>query len=207
MCTITCVFRSMRTKVFEGILDSLETFSNPNIKLEQYTTPPYIVSKIFEFVGNIENRTIIDMGCGSGILSFGACLKQCESVLSVDIDENAIKLTDENRSYYQSSFDSTRNIWEILNADISSNFLNNYGKTFDICIMNPPFGTKNNQGLDIKFLEKASHVVTESIFSLHKTSTRSFIQKKCAQYGLEANVLGKFEYQLERTYRFHKNRS
>lgn len=43
---------------------------------------------------------------------------------------------------------------------------------FDTVIMNPPFGTKHNAGMDIKFLETGIALANGTVYSLHKTSTR-----------------------------------
>jgi len=43
-------------------------------------------------------------------------------------------------------------------TDLSSNPLNKYKKKIDTVIMNPPFGTKNNKGIDLIFLKKAIEV-------------------------------------------------
>src|ERR1700689_4639923 len=46
--------------------------------------------------------------------------------------------------------------------------------------MNPPFGTKNNEGIDWEFVQVALRLVRPGgrIYSLHKTSTRPFFTKK-----------------------------
>lgn len=43
---------------------------------------------------------------------------------------------------------------------------------FDTVILNPPFGTKNNAGMDMEFLKAAIKLTNNAIYSLHKTSTR-----------------------------------
>lgn len=50
--------------------------------------------------------------------------------------------------------------------------LSRWRGAFDTVIMNPPFGTKHNSGMDIKFLETALNLANTSVYSLHKTSTR-----------------------------------
>lgn len=45
-------------------------------------------------------------------------------------------------------------------------------KSFDTVIMNPPFGTKKNAGVDIQFLKAAITLARKVVYSLHKTSTR-----------------------------------
>lgn len=41
--------------------------------------------------------------------------------------------------------------------------------------MNPPFGTKNNSGIDMKFLRMGTLLSCDSVYSLHKSSTRFVI--------------------------------
>ena len=43
---------------------------------------------------------------------------------------------------------------------------------FDTVIMNPPFGTKHNVGIDMKFLQVGLDLSQDVVYSLHKTSTR-----------------------------------
>ncbi len=44
----------------------------------------------------IENDRILDMGCGSGILSIGAMLLGAQSAVAVDIEQNAVETAAEN---------------------------------------------------------------------------------------------------------------
>jgi len=43
-----------------------------------------------------EGDRILDLGCGSGILSIGALLLGAESATAVDVDENSVKIAKEN---------------------------------------------------------------------------------------------------------------
>lgn len=47
-----------------------------------------------------------------------------------------------------------------------------WDKYFDTVVMNPPFGTKNNAGIDMKFLKMGLDLASDSVYSLHKSSTR-----------------------------------
>lgn len=42
---------------------------------------------------------------------------------------------------------------------------------FDVIVMNPPFGTKKNIGVDARFVQIALKYAPV-VYSLHKTSTR-----------------------------------
>ena len=72
--------------------------------------------------------------------------------------------------------------------------------------MNPPFGTKNNEGIDVQLLSAAIRVCSGRVYSLHKESTSGYIQKWVREQhpGLEAEMLHKIEFDLPNTYKFHK---
>ena len=43
-----------------------------------------------------QDKKVLDVGCGSGILSIAAALLGCSEVLGIDIDEDAVQVADEN---------------------------------------------------------------------------------------------------------------
>lgn len=55
---------------------------------------------------DIEGKNVLDLGCGSGILSIGALLLGAESTTLVDIDKNSVKIAREN--IRQNGFDDNR---------------------------------------------------------------------------------------------------
>ena len=48
----------------------------------------------------------------------------------------------------------------------------------DVVVMNPPFGTRK-KGADMEFLRAAFRLAKESVYSLHKRSTRAHVQRVC----------------------------
>lgn len=81
--------------------------------------------------------------------------------------------------------------------------------------MNPPFGTKNNLGIDYGFLRRGIRLARPGgfVYSLHKTSTRDFFKKKLAkcseEFGsaVKGKILAEIKYELPKTYKFHKEKS
>ena len=77
--------------------------------------------------------------------------------------------------------------------------------------MNPPFGTKNNEGVDMQLLQAATFALKPGgqLFTLHKASTRSYIEKfvkeQCQDCKCELLQLIKFD--LPKTYKFQKEKS
>ncbi len=60
----------------------------------QHNTTQLCLELIEKYIG--EGDTLLDLGCGSGILSIAAVLLGAESVKAVDIDENSVKIAREN---------------------------------------------------------------------------------------------------------------
>ena len=54
----------------------------------------------------ISGKTVLDIGCGSGILSIGACLLGAKTVLAIDIDPIAVEVAKENRELNGVTFEA-----------------------------------------------------------------------------------------------------
>ena len=98
-------------------------------------------------------------------------------------------------------------IFKNKNLYIIYNLAGRFEKYFDTVIMNPPFGTKHNAGTDIKFLEIATKLASNTVYSLHKTSTRNYVLQKAAQYGAKGKVIAELRYDLPKAYKFHRKTS
>lgn len=85
-------------------------------------------------------------------------------VIGIDIDPDAIEIAKENNEHFETNV-------EFINANIEKAL--NFGKEmpFDVIVMNPPFGTKKNVGVDARFVQIALQYAPV-VYSLHKTSTR-----------------------------------
>ena len=72
----------------------------------------------------------------------------------------------------------------------------------------PPFGTKNNEGIDVQFLKTAIRLAKRSVYSFHKTSTRPFLLKLLNEkWGLNAEVVAEMKFDIPNMYKFHKQKS
>jgi len=54
----------------------------------------------------VAGKRVIDIGCGSGILSIGACLLGASEVLAIDIDPIAVEVAKENRDLNKVEFEA-----------------------------------------------------------------------------------------------------
>lgn len=81
-------------------------------------------------------------------------------------------------------------------------------KCVDTVLTNPPFGTKNNPGIDVAFLATACRLAKKSIYSFHKTSTRKFLLKKITtEWNLGASVVAEMKFDIPNMYKFHKKKN
>ncbi|XP_046585287.1 rRNA N6-adenosine-methyltransferase METTL5-like [Haliotis rubra] len=80
-------------------------------------------------------------------------------------------------------------------------------KKFDTVIMNPPFGTKHNAGIDMEFLRAGLDLSSNAVYSLHKTSTREHITKKASDWNVDMEVVAELRFDLVNTLKFHKKKS
>ncbi|XP_041977080.1 rRNA N6-adenosine-methyltransferase METTL5 [Aricia agestis] len=195
----------MKLKNLEGYLSNVAGFSKPKIQFEQYETPAHIAATSLYCMQTqfnaLEDKAVLDAGCGPGMLALGASLLGAGAVTAIDIDEDVLETLQENIDEME-----VTNI-DIIQCDfLKSNIFRNNNQ-FDTVIMNPPFGTKNNAGVDMKFLQMGLSLASDSVFSLHKSSTRSHIQKKVKEWGVQGTVVAELRYNLSASYKFHKQQS
>ncbi|XP_068186146.1 rRNA N6-adenosine-methyltransferase METTL5 isoform X3 [Antennarius striatus] len=195
----------MKLKELESCLQQVDVFEKPKILLEQYPTSPHIAACMLYTIqstfNDIESKLVADLGCGCGVLSIGAAMLDAGLCVGFDIDNDALEIFRRNAEEFEIS-----NL-DLVQCDMCSLDSEAYKKTFDTVIMNPPFGTKHNQGMDMKFLRTALTMAKTAVYSLHKTSTREHIQKKANDWGVKMEVIAELRYDLPASYKFHKKKS
>ena len=187
----------MKKKELEMILQKVPSFDKPNAELEQYLTPANIATDIifiaYQF-GDIENKTVLDLGCGTGIFSFGAALAGAKKAVGVDIDKNCIKIAKEYSKKIKQKITFMKK--SVDDVEIKC----------DIVIMNPPFGAqKSNLKADRKFIEKGFELAPV-IYSLHLSKTVPFIEKLVESLGGEITYSKNYIFPIKHTFDFHKKR-
>lgn len=72
----------------------------------------------------------------------------------------------------------------------------------DTVITNPPFGCSKNEGIDTLFINYADKILKGQgkIFSVHKTSTRDYLEKICEEVlDRDFEVLMEFDFEVPYT--------
>ena len=203
----------MKLKEIEMLLQSVEGFQSPKLKHEQYETGHHIGARMLfamNSFGDIYEKSIMDFGIGSGRLGIGCAVLEASLVLGVDIDPDALSQCANNCDRLREEEEDANFLsnLDLFCADVCDDSIwSRFEQSFQVVVMNPPFGTKNNKGIDMVFLKRAIDIATDAVYSLHKSSTREHILKKAKDWDVKPEVLAQLRYDLPNTYKFHKKQS
>lgn len=195
----------MSLKRLEADLESLDVFKEPKVSWEQYHTPPRIAAEllhVIELSTGLSGKTVLDLGCGCGILGLGCVNIGAERVVGVDIDDDALSVAEQNREEVGVSSKKItylqKDVLNLQKGDFPADL-----RMFDVVVTNPPFGTRC-PNIDLLFVEKGLEF-SNVVYSIHKTSTREFILEKAKKMGAQTDLIfEKVEFPLPATYSFHK---
>lgn len=185
----------MKQRQLEILLQQVPPPRQPVPQLEQYMTPaPLAADIIFTAYhwGDIENKKVIDLGCGTGIFAVGASLLGATNVLGFDVDKNVISIAKE---YVKTNHLSIEfKVRDISRVDIPC----------DTILMNPPFGAqKSNQKADRKFIEKGFEL-SAVIYSLHLKKTVPFLEKMIKALHGEITYKKDYVFPIKWMFQFHE---
>ena len=182
------------------ILSKLTVFASPSIREEQYPTDSQIAASwlvLAAQLGDIRDKRVLDLGGGTGVLGIAAALQGAKKVVIVEKDENALKIAQEN-------YEGLKQEFPFMNVEFVKKKIEEINDKADTIIQNPPFGTKQKHA-DKAFLEKA-FLLTDTVYSMHKTSTARFVESIAKDYTFSITHTWKFEMPLKATQSFHKSK-
>ena len=186
-------------KALELVLGKLNGFQKAKVRDEQYITPSDIAAEVLwkaYFNGDIEDKVIVDLGAGTGILGIGCLILGAKKVIFVDKDKEVLEICKENLEKIESEGFEI-NEWQIMENDIGKVDL-----IVDSVIMNPPFGTKQKHA-DKDFLMKAFEI-SNVTYSFHKTSTKEYIIQQAEKNKFDLKERFDFKFMLRNTMAHHK---
>ncbi len=69
--------KTIKLKKLQEYLEDVEPFKDYKVNLDQYQSSPEVASNFLHHINNnygFEEKSVIDLGCGTGILGIGALL-------------------------------------------------------------------------------------------------------------------------------------
>jgi putative methylase len=190
--------RSLATKL--GVVAG---FEDPRLALEQYPTPPDLAAHVVHLADlhdDVDGRTVLDLGTGTGMLALAAALRGPARVFGVELDRAALTTATANERRVAASApvhwiqaDATR-----LPLDVPDPVT---------VVMNPPFGAQDgNRNADRGFLETASRVATVS-YSVHNAGSREFVEAFAADNGGEVTHAFAADFAIDAAFDHHEDES
>lgn len=183
----------MKKKELEIKLQTLERRTSPEVKFEQYSTPPDIAADLLFFAyssGDIASKKVLDAGCGNGIFAIGAKLLGAAEVVGLDLDGSAVALARKNAS----------------RAGVNISFLvgdiRYFTGGFDTVLQNPPFGSQKRHA-DIPFLETGLRIAPV-VYSFHNAATLLFLKRKVQALGGVITDVLSYSFPIPHTFEFHR---
>lgn len=145
-----------------NILCGLKAHPNPKYWLEQHSITANIAeSVLFLARGDIENKVVYDLGCGTGRFAIGAALLGARRVCGIDVDEEVLDVARKNAQLVQRKWKlpaAKRIRWECQDVETVK-------EKCDTVIQFPPFEK------DAAFFRKALSVA-DNVYSLHRGSSK-----------------------------------
>jgi putative methylase len=182
----------MKKRKLEMALQKIPVHPNPDPRVEQYPTPAHIAADVLYIAhshGDIENKMVMDLGCGSGIFAVGAKLLGASSVIGMDVDEKSIEIARDHAHK------------EGLDIDFRVSEIKDFNEKGDTVVQNPPFGAQN-KGADRPFLEKAL-ALSNVVYSLHLSKTHKFIEQLAHKLNSEITLTKRYDFEIRHTFTFH----
>ncbi len=123
-----------------------------------------------------EGDRVLDMGCGSGILSVAALLVGAKNVVAVDIDPNAVKVSEKNREI--NGFSAQDMTVYCGNASTDNELEQTLGEQYDIVVANIVSDVIKMQS-DMYFdkLKNGGYLITSGIIDTRSDEVKHAIQK------------------------------
>jgi putative methylase len=183
----------MKKKDLEILLQRVKPFQSPKADLEQYVTPATIAADVLYSAyvqGDIADKKVLDLGCGTGMLAIGAWMLGAKEVVGVDIDGPALQVAEQNAHELASEV-------RLLQMNVQE-----LQERADTVIMNPPFGAQRRHA-DRPFLEKALELASVS-YSLHLAETQEFVESLLRSHNVVGEVQKRYKFEIPHTFAFHK---
>ena len=184
-------------------LSKLKPHPHNSVELEQYATEGDLAAfwlLAIDQLDNLENKTVVDLGAGNGILGLGTVFLGAKRVLLVEADEEACLISKQNSEKVNQQFSAQI---ETIHASIGSQELDAPKQT-DIVVMNPPWGFQTEKA-DRPLLELAFSLDATAIYILHSSKAKH-VTAIAKDFGYEGEIVFETDFRLPPMYSHHSKK-
>lgn len=140
--------------------------------------------------GDIEDRKVVDLGCGNGIFAIGAKLLGASASTGIDVDPGAVGVAEDNAARLGLDM-------EFMASDVDA-----AEGSFDTVLQNPPFGAQTRHA-DRAFIAKAVRLAPVA-YSLHHEVTQEFVATMVRSLGAECEMVKRYKFEIPYAFEFHR---
>ncbi|MEC7708607.1 MAG: 50S ribosomal protein L11 methyltransferase [Candidatus Thermoplasmatota archaeon] len=189
----------MRLRQLSMLLSRLEKCDDPDVSLEQYTTSGELAARwIFDIAafGDLsEGSTIIDLGCGNGILGIAALHLAANKAILIDSDSNCCDVSRRNTEKLEAAKSC-----EVLEIDVSS--LDSDLWNADLVISNPPWGRQKEKA-DAPFLDLIESI--GAVTHIMHSSNAKHIRPRFEEAGWGVEMYGEADFAIPASFEHHRS--
>jgi putative methylase len=176
------------------LLARLEGFRAPSAADEQVSTPPEQAAELLESArarGDLEGRSVADLGCGPGGLACGAAWLGAAEVVGVERDPAAASIARRNAGAHRLPL-------RVLEMDVER-----FEERVDTVVMNPPFGAQRRHA-DRPFWATALRCARRRIYAFALADSRSFIARMALERSAPVVETRPIRWELTASFPHHR---
>ena len=185
-------------------LSKLEPHPCNSVELEQYVTEGDLAAfwlLAVDQLDDLENKSVLDLGSGNGILGLGAAYLGANEILLIEADHDAHEVSKNNIAKVNQKFEIKINS---IKAMIGIDDIE-LSKKYDIIIMNPPWGFQTEKA-DRPLLEFSFGQNADSIYVLHSAKEKH-LQAMAKDFGYDGEIVFETDFRLPAKYSHHVKKS
>tara|TARA_Y100001970_G_scaffold91761_1_gene115756 strand:+ start:8133 stop:8762 length:630 start_codon:yes stop_codon:yes gene_type:complete len=192
-------------------LSGLYGYKDPDVSLEQYPTSGELAARwmfdIAAFGDLLEGSSVLDLGCGNGILGIGALHLGANRAIMVDCDSYCCEVS---RTNYLMHFEGEDKSCQILQVDVSSLYWGMPGHPIldadlghiDLVISNPPWGRQKEKA-DAPFFDLIESIGVVSHI-MHSSDARH-IRPRFENAGWGVEKYGEADFAIPASFDHHRS--
>jgi len=177
-------------------LSKVPAFPHPDPTGEQVATPADLAADLLTEAlarGDVEGRTVVDLGAGTGVLALGAAILGAASVEAIERDPAAARLGAATSATWGLSVR-----WETRDVGEGQGLV-------DTVVMNPPFGAQRAHA-DRPFWTEAFRR-GRRVYAYALADSRTFIERSAVARAVRIEDARPVPWTLPRTFPHHRKRS
>ncbi len=174
-------------------MESLDPLPHPAPSAEQYPTPAGIAAEVAYIAhakGDVAGRSVVDLGCGNGVLAIAAKLLGASRVVGVDSDSTALEVARRNAEGARVDIE-----WRHV-------YVQAVHGAFETVFMNPPFGSQRRHA-DRPFLD-AALASGRVVYTFLNAKAESYVRRRIESASGTITDRLSYAFPIPHTFDFHR---